>query len=173
MSISCLECDGCTYTQGGGRCTITRNSELKELVRAGGLCLLGTLEALSALEDMSDIMFAARDPPAIIDEVILSMRPVTASVTEGRTSERGGRGRYKLWTRSEAHVAMLQSHIARRYNEARACRHCLGEGHVAMSCPRKGPDWERGRQGYVGAYGRASGSAEVQWSRASRDATAG
>jgi hypothetical protein len=51
MSVSCLENEGWIYTQGGGSCQIVGEKEQKELVRSGGLYLLG-LEGhvLSALE---------------------------------------------------------------------------------------------------------------------------
>ena len=152
-SISCLVEEGWHYSQGRARCTITRGTELKELVRAGGLCLLGTLEALSALEDMSDIIVASRDPTEIIEEVIRSMRPVMLRVNCATNLP------WPSGLLDRGSATMLQPHVARRYVEVRTCRHCLGEGHVAMACPTKGPEWERGRLGgdhrYAGALAQA------------------
>ncbi len=78
MSVTCLERDGWTYTQGGGRCIMTRDDDMKELVRFGCLYLLGaTGRAFATVEATSEIVITASD------EILLrvpKMQPMSPAV---------------------------------------------------------------------------------------------
>lgn len=62
LSVSCLEKDGWTYIQGGGRCSLEKGGYKHDLVRSGGLYLLGAEGmVLASVEATSEIVVKADD----------------------------------------------------------------------------------------------------------------
>jgi len=98
LSLSCLENEGWTYTQGGGQAVLRKGPEEKRLAKSAALYLLGTAGVvLTAIEATSDIVTTANDDvilrvPRTLPQVLQSPCagvPSQAAVTISRTSGAG------------------------------------------------------------------------------------